>query len=180
MVSGTFRIICVVAASVFALIGIGCIGGWAANEKHNDSLVKSKCKILDHYINIGLCTSTKCDSDGHNCHITHYSCFTGYIDITVYESVEAQTVVIPNKRMQIGWKRTKYHSQVVNALSEYPVGSLRDCFYQKSEQGIPTGHVQMGLNPEQSVFIAALVFFGLTGVVLIVWGIAELISCIVS
>lgn len=155
---------------VLLVVALGCTIGWQVNKKNNDVLRETECRVVDHFILEETCSRQNCDDDGNNCRTVYYSCYTGYIDVDVYQTSEAQTVIITLKRLRVGYYvRTRYYQHVVDTLSYYPIQDLIPCYYQISSDAneTSTGHVQLAEYPEQSVFITSLVFYGLVVIVIV-------------
>lgn len=174
----TFRLCLWIPAAIFCIIAIGCTGGWAGNKEHNQSLRRGTMTVTSHPpIIYETCTSQRCTGSGDNEHCTTitYTCYTATIGVNVFTDQNVQ--ILTNVILQVA-TRVGYYSTALDAQNSYPIGLNRTAYYQVNNQGIPTGSVQFDPNPEESVFIAGMVFWGLTLFCLVVWLFGELAMCL--
>lgn len=174
----TFRLCLWIPAAIFCIIAIGCTGGWAGNKNHNQSLRRGTMTVMSHPpIIYETCTSLRCTGSGDNEHCTTitYTCYTATIGVNVFTDQNVQ--ILTNVILQVA-ARVSYYSTALDAQNSYPIGLNRTAYYQVNNQGVPTGSVQFDPNPEESVFIAGMVFWGLTLFCLLVWLFGELAMCL--
>ncbi len=167
---------------VFLIIACGTIGGYVVNANANNRSSNSTCVVETTYVVKDRCAyDCNCDTDG--CETCHKDCYTGMMTSYV-PPVEAHSYVTLCYNFLFFLTKHRYPLRVFGYYDTYnqaditlnrtfPVHKQFLCYFDRAD--LKDGMINIRLSPyeESSIFIASMVFFGLSGIELIVWLVVE-------
>lgn len=141
-------------AFVTLFVGVIVICVWAAQRDSNQGYVKGVCGITGHQIE-SYETSRK-------------TLYRGYVFVLIPNIVSGQKIEVADNYPT--------YTSINNYLNwAYSVGSWKNCYYNVNR----INDIRFTYTSETDAFIAAMVFFGICGTIIVTWGILEIVWCFV-
>lgn len=142
------------------------IGIWSFNKNANSTLAEGVCIITSNNILAKVCRNRYGD----------WTCYNLNINVTLYD-INNQ-IIAKQQKVAYGPQRTnKEYIEKWRDKNAY-IGLKLQCFYKLIlNNNVDEYAIQFKYDPEPSVFIASMVFFGLSAAVFVVWIIVEIYNC---
>lgn len=178
----TVRWIFLIVFIVTLLIGTICLlAGWYTHRNHNNDQIPAQCLCVSHTITATKCSYScnchsytySCGSPNHFCSSTqcdtcYKDCYDGLVTLTILDIVSDVLIFIVNSDSL---------SALENELNkDYPINGTVPCYYDDNNPKT----ISFALADENGPFIAAMVFFALAGVTLLLWCTIELLALVLQ
>jgi hypothetical protein len=137
--------------------------GYINNKNFNEHQVYATCTVISSQVVSDRCSySCNCDSKGQNCATCYYTCYNGWITVSIPAITQGTQVDVVD-HLQTSNDVTLY------LQNKYPLGSSFGCYYNNDVNTTGTVQVQLGLKDYITSYNVGLAFGGIAAVAVLIF-----------